>query len=67
MTMLMTLARRMRRRLFGDELDWTPLPVLSTLHHLGPVRHSELSEVLMLDASTVSRKVRLPPATTGRR
>jgi DNA-binding MarR family transcriptional regulator len=58
MTALLALGRRMRQRLPGDPLDYSVMPLLSTLAHCGPVRHGDLADRLRLDASTVSRKVR---------
>ena len=58
MAVLLRLSSRMRRRLPGDELDHTMLPVLRVLGEHGPVRHTELAERVQLDASTVSRHVR---------
>lgn len=57
MATILELARRMRRRLPGDELDYSLLPVLRVLCE-GPARHTVLAERLTLDASTVSRKIR---------
>lgn len=54
---LLVLGRRMRQRLPGDELDYSLVPALRVLWESGPVRHTELAERLLLDASTVSRKV----------
>ena len=58
MATILELARRMRRRLPGDELDHSLLPVLRTLAECGAARHTVLAEKLGLDASTVSRKIR---------
>src|SRR3954454_7943421 len=58
MATLLTLGRRMRQRVAGDELDYSLIPVLKSLWEHGPTRHTALAERLMLDASTVSRKVR---------
>jgi len=58
MAMILELGRRMRQRLPGDELDYSLLPVLRVLSEGGPARHTALAERLMLDASTVSRKIR---------
>ena len=58
MAVLLRLSSRMRRRLPGDTLDHTMLPVLRVLGEHGPVRHTELAERVQLDASTVSRHVR---------
>jgi DNA-binding MarR family transcriptional regulator len=58
MATLLTLGRRMRQRIEGDELDYSLIPVLKSLWENGPTRHTTLAERLMLDASTVSRKVR---------
>ena len=58
MATILALGRRMRKRLPGDELDYSILPVLRVLWEGGPARHTELAERLLLDASTVSRKVR---------
>lgn len=58
MAVLLRLSSRMRRRLPGDALDHTLLPVLRVLGEHGPVRHTELAERVQLDASTVSRHVR---------
>ena len=58
MAVLLRLSSRMRRRLPGDDLDHTMLPVLRVLGEHGPVRHTELAERVQLDASTVSRHVR---------
>lgn len=58
MAVLLRLSSRMRRRLPGDTLDHTVLPVLRVLGEHGPVRHTELAERVQLDASTVSRHVR---------
>ena len=58
MALMMGLGRRMRQRLPGDEIDFTALPLLKTLHHHGPMRLSSLAAELNLDASTVSRQAR---------
>src|SRR3954462_9864082 len=58
MATLLTLGRRMRQRIEGDELDYSLIPVLKSLWENGSTRHTTLAERLMLDASTVSRKVR---------
>lgn len=58
MGMMMTLGRRMRQRLPGDEIDFSSLPLLKTLCHHGPMRLSTLAGELGLDASTVSRHAR---------
>ncbi len=58
MGVLLTVGRRMRQPLPGDPVDASMLPVLKTLATCGPVRHTALAELLGLDASTVSRKVR---------
>ena len=58
MATILELGRRMRQRLPGDELDYSLLPVLRVLWEGGPARHTTLAERLMLDASTVSRKIR---------
>lgn len=58
MAVLLRLSARMRRRLPGDDLDHTMLPVLRVLAELAPVRHTDLAERVQLDASTVSRHVR---------
>ncbi len=58
MATILELGRRMRRRLPGDELDYSLLPVLRVLCEGGPARHTVLAERLTLDASTVSRKIR---------
>ena len=57
MTTILEVGRRMRQRLPGDELDFSLLPVLWVLCEGGPARHTALAERLLLDASTVSRKV----------
>lgn len=57
LTALMTLGRRLRQRLPGDELDFSAIPVLKLLRD-GPGRLSTLADALELDASTVSRHVR---------
>ena len=58
MATILELGRRMRQRLPGDELDYSLLPVLRVLSEGGPARHTVLAERLLLDASTVSRKIR---------
>jgi DNA-binding MarR family transcriptional regulator len=58
MATILELGRRMRQRLPGDELDYSLLPVLRILAEGGPARHTALAERLLLDASTVSRKIR---------
>jgi DNA-binding MarR family transcriptional regulator len=58
MTTILEVGRRMRQRLPADELDYSLLPVLWVLCEGGPARHTALAERLLLDASTVSRKVR---------
>ena len=58
MATILELGRRMRQRLPGDELDYSLLPVLRVLYEGGPARHTVLAERLLLDASTVSRKIR---------
>jgi DNA-binding MarR family transcriptional regulator len=58
MATILELGRRMRQRLPGDELDYSLLPVLRALCEGGPARHTVLAERLLLDASTVSRKIR---------
>lgn len=58
MAVILELGRRMRQRLPGDELDYSLLPVLRVLCEGGPARHTVLAERLLLDASTVSRKIR---------
>jgi DNA-binding MarR family transcriptional regulator len=58
MATILALGRRMRQRLPGDELDFSLLPVLRVLCEGGPARHTTLAEQLLLDASTVSRKIR---------
>jgi DNA-binding MarR family transcriptional regulator len=58
MATILELGRRMRQRLPGDALDYSLLPVLRVLWEGGPARHTALAERLMLDASTVSRKIR---------
>jgi DNA-binding MarR family transcriptional regulator len=58
MATILELGRRMRQRLPGDELDYSLLPVLRVLCEGGPARHTVLAERLLLDASTVSRKIR---------
>ena len=58
MAAILELGRRMRQRLPGDELDYSLLPVLRVLWEGGPARHTVLAERLLLDASTVSRKIR---------
>jgi DNA-binding MarR family transcriptional regulator len=58
MATILELGRRMRQRLPGDELDYSLLPVLRVLWEGGPARHTALAERLVLDASTVSRKIR---------
>ena len=58
MATILELGRRMRQRLPGDELDYSLLPVLRVLWEGGPARHTVLAERLLLDASTVSRKIR---------
>ncbi len=58
MATILALGRRMRQRLEGDELDYSLLPVLRVLWEGGPARHTALAERLLLDASTVSRKIR---------
>jgi DNA-binding MarR family transcriptional regulator len=55
---LLTLGRRMRQRLPGDDFDASMMPVLKALQTCGPVRHTALAERLQLDTSTVSRRVR---------
>lgn len=57
-TTMMSLGRRMRQRLPGDEIDIAALHVLKTLHQHGPMRLSALAAALELDASTVSRHAR---------
>jgi len=57
MTTILELGRRMRQRLPGDALDYSLMPVLWVLCESGPARHNALAERLLLDASTVSRKV----------
>ena len=58
MAVILALGRRMRQRLPGDVLDYSLRPVLRVLCEGGPMRHTALAEQLMLDASTVSRKIR---------
>src|SRR5215210_4253824 len=58
MAVLLALGRRMRQRLPGDEVDYSLLPVLKALWERGPARHTVLAERLLLDASTVSRKIK---------
>lgn len=58
MSVLVVAGRHMRRRIPGDEVDHTLLPLLQTLTQVGAARHTELAEILELDASTVSRQVR---------
>ena len=58
MATLIGVGRQMRQRLPGDELDFSLLPVLKALWEHGPTRHTLLAERLLLDASTVSRKVK---------
>jgi DNA-binding MarR family transcriptional regulator len=58
MATILALGRRMRQRLPGDVLDYSLLPVLRVLWEGGPARHTTLAERLLLDASTVSRKIR---------
>ena len=58
MGLMMTLGRRMRQRLPGDEIEFSSLPLLKTLCHHGPMRLSTLAGELGLDASTVSRQAR---------
>lgn len=58
MAVLLRLSVRMRRRLPGDPVDYTLLPVLRAVAELQPLRHTELAEVVQLDTSTVSRHMR---------
>ena len=58
MVTLARLGRRMRQRLPGEELEFTAIVLLKTLHHRGPLRLSVLATLLEVDASTVSRQVR---------
>lgn len=58
MTAMVSLGRRLRPRLPGDEVDFSALPLLKTLHLSGPMRISALAGMLELDASTVSRHAR---------
>lgn len=58
MVTLARLGRRMRQRLPGEELEFTAIVLLKTLHHQGPLRLSALASLLEVDASTVSRQVR---------
>ncbi len=58
MAVLLRLSIRMRRRLPGDPVDHTLLPVLRAIDQLQPLRHTELAEAVQLDTSTVSRHVR---------
>lgn len=55
---LLQLGSLLRHRLTGDDVDFTQIPLLRLLNHLGPVRHSVVAERLNLDASTISRQVR---------
>lgn len=58
MAVLLQLSSRMRRRLPGDAVDHTLLPVLRAVASHQPLRHTELAEAVQLDTSTVSRHVR---------
>jgi DNA-binding MarR family transcriptional regulator len=58
MLTMMTLGRRMRHRIAGDPVDFSAIPLLKTLAHLGPMRLSALASACELDASTVSRHAR---------
>jgi DNA-binding MarR family transcriptional regulator len=55
---MISLGRRLRQRLPGDEVDIAAFHVLKTLCHHGPMRLSSLASALELDASTVSRHAR---------
>jgi DNA-binding MarR family transcriptional regulator len=55
MAAMVTVGRRLRQRLPGDEVDFSAIPLMKVLHHEGPTRLSVLAEHLELDASTVSR------------
>jgi DNA-binding MarR family transcriptional regulator len=58
MTAMISLGRRLRPRLPGDEVDFSAVPLLKTLQRHGPMRISALAGMLELDASTVSRQAR---------
>ena len=58
MTAMISLGRRLRSRLPGDEVDFAAVPLLKTLHRHGSMRTSALAGLLDLDASTVSRQAR---------
>lgn len=53
------VGRLMRKRQPGDELDIGTWPILHTLQVHGDLRLSDLAAKLHLDASTVSRHVKL--------
>jgi DNA-binding MarR family transcriptional regulator len=55
MLTMVRVVRLLRHRIPGEEIDFSALPLLKTLHHHGPMRVSALAEALDLDASTVSR------------
>ncbi len=58
MSAMVRVGKRLRHRIPGEQIDFTAIPLLKTLHHYGPMRVSALANALDLDASTVSRHVR---------
>ncbi|MGZ4436138.1 MAG: MarR family winged helix-turn-helix transcriptional regulator [Nocardioides sp.] len=55
MVAMVRVLKLLRHRIPGEEIDFSALPLLKTLHHYGPMRVSALAGALDLDASTVSR------------
>ncbi len=52
------VAKRLKQRLPGDEIDFSSLLLLKAVAQQGPLRLTALAHLLQLDASTVSRQVR---------
>lgn len=57
--LLISAGRRMRTRQPGDELEPSCFPLARHLMHRGSVRVSDLAALTELDASTVSRHVKM--------
>lgn len=55
---MVRVGKRLRRRVPGDEIEFSSLALLKTIAADGPMRLTTVAAALHLDASTVSRHVR---------